>query len=212
MIDIEELVTFLEVHWEGESFPRDAVVRWFRQVNGEGTVTLNSQDLERLVRVCYKVVTPIVMNNKLDASESERETSSVRRLEVSDVLELLGDGPEEDTATGLLRIHGRALAGGEVGYVTIKGNQGTVFIETGGNLFIVVKETPLTDAIPGSSNGATPQESRKLKEGEMLSVLEHPKKDEASGSMYTKVKAQNDGAVGWATSVSGQGQVFLKVV
>jgi hypothetical protein len=200
----EDFASFLEAHWDTGVFPKDAVVRWFGDLNTE---FIEAKDLERLMRVCYKVVSPVVMNDKLNASDSE--TSAIRRLQVDDVLELCGDGAEEDTATGVMRIHARCLSGGEVGYVTVKSNQGTVFIETGGSLFIVTEETPLRDSSGSQSTG---EASRKLKKGEMLEVLEHPRKDEASGAMFTKVKTQSDGVIGWATAVSSQGQVFLKVV
>jgi hypothetical protein len=204
----DEFVSFLEAHWDKTVFPRDAVVRWFGQLNGDSTEKIEARDLERLVRVCYKVVNPVAMNDKLNASDSE--TSAVRRLQVDDVLELCGDGAEEDTATGVMRIHARCLSGGsEVGYVTVKSNQGTVFIETGGALFIVIEETSLRDSSGSQSNS---EASRKLKKGEILEVLEFPRKDEASGATMTKVKAQSDGAVGWTTSLSSQGQAFLKVV
>lgn len=210
-IDQEALIKFLQAHWDDSIFPRDAVVRWFERIHREDNVALKPADLERLTRVLYKVVNPVLMTPKLDASDSDIGVSR-RRVEYDEVLELIGKGLEEDTATGVMRIHARSLKEGDVGYVTVKGNQGTVFVEAGGATFIVQKETTLDETSSVSAAGDEKEESHKLKEGEILEVLEHPKKDEASGDWRTKLKSQTSGRVGWATSVSSQGRVFLKVV
>lgn len=208
-ISEDELVKYLEKYWGDQgSFPKNSVERWFKKLNGEGTEIIEPKDLERLARVCYKVVRPIVMNDKLDASDSE--SSSLLRLQRDDVLELVGDGPEEDKTTGVTRIKAKALAGGEVGYVTLKGNNDTVFLETGGDLARVTMDVPLTKNF--ADNEANENIGEKLKPHDVLEVFEYPKKDEASGDMRLKVKVQSDGRVGWATSVTSQGYYFLKVV
>merc|ERR1719253_254375 len=97
------------------------------------------------------------------------------------------------------------------------GNQGTKFIQEGGSIFKVVKETILTEAfeIDGGSKETTRKlkdNTRKLKVNELVEVREWPKKEEKTGLMRMKCKAKADGATGWATTLGNSGVEFLVVV
>jgi len=94
--------------------------------------------------------------------------------------------------------------------VTPVGNQGTVFLKPGGNIFKVVKETILTGTfIIGEESK---QKDRKLKVGEILEVREWEKKEENTGLMRMKVCVKSDGQLGYATTVGNTGIKFLEVV
>merc|ERR1712196_497768 len=96
------------------------------------------------------------------------------------------------------------------GWVTPVGNQGTIFLkETEGGLVMkVMKETILTASFEICGD-AGKEQSRKLKPGEMVEVLQWMKKDETSGLMRAKVKTKVGSYVGWATAVGQNGQEFL---
>jgi len=66
-------------------------------------------------------------------------------------------------------------------------------------------------AAPGPTTGQE-AEGRKLKAGELVEVIEYPRKDEKSGSMRMKCKAISDGHVGYATCQGNTGAVFMDCV
>lgn len=198
----EEFLAVLREAWVEEEFPNDQAAQWFDRFVGAGVEGLALNDFTRLVRVCYKVVKTTVLTNGMNLKDSK----VVRRLEVDEVVELR-DGPRKDEISDLLRIEARAVKDGATGFVTLTGNQGSTYLEKGGTLFVVVKETLLTK----NADLASQDSSRKLKEGDNLDVLEFGMKNKATGLTRLKVRIQSDGAVGWATSVGNTGVAFLKV-
>merc|ERR1712139_528958 len=100
------------------------------------------------------------------------------------------------------------------GWVTPAGNQGTVYLVDGGNVFKVVKETILTGAfvIGEAPEGGAKVKDRKLKVGELVEVREWAKKEETSGLMRMKVCVKSDGQIGWATSLGNTGIKFLEML
>jgi len=104
----------------------------------------------------------------------------------------------------------KSMTDGVEGWVTPVGNRGTVFIEDGGNMFKVVKETILTGSFVIGEDTKT--KDLKLKVGEICEAREWPKKEENSGLMRMKVAMKNGGQVGYVTSVGNTGINFLEVM
>eukprot|EP00927_Polykrikos_kofoidii_P077114 TRINITY_DN74094_c0_g1_i1.p1 TRINITY_DN74094_c0_g1~~TRINITY_DN74094_c0_g1_i1.p1 ORF type:complete len:1050 (+),score=239.36 TRINITY_DN74094_c0_g1_i1:42-3191(+) len=173
--------------------------RLFKHVAGEASVISKDQFLD-LIRLYYKCVKGTVMSEEISI-----KSKTARRLEVAEVVEAL-EGPTKDETAKVLRIRCKAVEDDVVGWVTIAGNQGTTFLEVGGNIYDCVKETVLTD-------GLSVQESktiRRISKGESIEVLEFPKVDEGCGVKRIKGKAKLDGAVGWITVNSNQGTTYLE--
>merc|ERR1712066_1160196 len=53
---------------------------------------------------------------------------TIRKLDPGEVLEALED-PQKDDGIGLMRVKCRAEKDGKEGYITLAGNQGTVYLE-----------------------------------------------------------------------------------
>merc|ERR1712099_96765 len=125
-------------------------------------------------------------------------------------------GPLKEDDAEVARVRVKAMKDDVDGWVTPMGNQGTVFLEEGGNLFKVVKETILTESFEldgGSSKDATRKlkdTTRKLKEGEIVEVREWARKEEKSGLIRMKCKVKSSGAIGWVTTVGNQGNVYVE--
>merc|ERR1712130_980660 len=85
---------------------------------------------------------------------------------------------------------GKIVGEDTLGYVTIAGNQGTAFLEPGGNIYRCLQECSMTEDTTEDSD-----EVRKIAKGEKIVVVEFPKKD----FLRLKGRAQLDGAVGWVT-------------
>mmetsp|Transcript_30916 Transcript_30916/g.64858 ORF Transcript_30916/g.64858 Transcript_30916/m.64858 type:complete len:163 (-) Transcript_30916:144-632(-) len=136
------------------------------------------------------------------------EGTNLRRLEAGEILEIL-EGPIEEDTVHVMRVHAKAMKDDVDGWVSVAGNQGSVFLEDGGNLWKVIKETILTESFEldgDSSKDATRKlkdTTRKLKVGETVVVREWPRKEEKSGLTRMKCKAK-DGVVGWATTMGNQ--------
>merc|ERR1740130_818433 len=109
-------------------------------------------------------------------------------------------GPtKEEEGSEISRLKVKAMSDDLEGWVTPVGNQGTVFLEEGGKLFKVVKETILTGSFVIGEDTKT--KDRKLKVGEICEARVWAKKEEASGLMRMQVALKADGQVGWVTSV-----------
>eukprot|EP00747_Dinoflagellata_sp_TGD_P213114 gnl/TRDRNA2_/TRDRNA2_86113_c0_seq2.p2 gnl/TRDRNA2_/TRDRNA2_86113_c0~~gnl/TRDRNA2_/TRDRNA2_86113_c0_seq2.p2 ORF type:complete len:133 (-),score=35.44 gnl/TRDRNA2_/TRDRNA2_86113_c0_seq2:94-492(-) len=128
------------------------------------------------------------------------------------------EGPVKEEVVDVMRLRVRVVFGGEgEGWVTIAGNTGSKILESCENVLRVLKATALTEDVARDS-----PEVRSLSEGEIVEVLEwEKKKDEASdqkdeassqkGWQVVKVKAKSDGAVGWVSRLSADGEVQLRI-
>mmetsp|Transcript_28209 Transcript_28209/g.87772 ORF Transcript_28209/g.87772 Transcript_28209/m.87772 type:complete len:109 (+) Transcript_28209:474-800(+) len=108
------------------------------------------------------------------------------------------------------------MSDGVTGWITLSGNKSSVYLEDGGGIFKVLKETILTDsfelAVGKDVTRKLHDTTRKLAPGELIEVHEWPRLEEASGLTRMKGRARADGHVGWATTVGNQGAVFLDVL
>jgi len=134
------------------------------------------------------------------------KSKTVRRLDVGEVLEAI-EGPCKDDGVGVMRVKCKAVQDDAVGWVTIAGNQGTPFLEPGGNFYACVKETSLTDGLSIQDSKTV----RKVAKGEVIEVLEFSKKDEALDVKRIKGRAKLDGATGWITVSGNQGTTYLEL-
>mmetsp|Transcript_92815 Transcript_92815/g.286550 ORF Transcript_92815/g.286550 Transcript_92815/m.286550 type:complete len:1071 (-) Transcript_92815:116-3328(-) len=164
---------------------------------------ISKEDFMRVVRIFYKVVKEIVLSDNLLIEQS----GQIRRMDLGEVMEVF-QGPMLDPSVGVYRIHGRALKDGIVGWVTVAGNQGITFLLPGGNVFKVVKPTPLTEELK-DVEGQKPV--RMLNEGDVLEVVDWARTSRSAlGVTRLKAKIQGDDAVGWATVMDKDGAVFLE--
>jgi len=170
----------------------------FEHVSGEAGEITKEQFLE-LIRLYYKCVKSTVLSEDISI-----KSKTVRRLEVGEVLEAL-EGPATEDGANVKRVRCLCVQDEATGWVTIAGNQGTAFLEPGGNLYSCVKETVLTDG-PSVQDSKT---VRRVAKGELIEVVEFSKKD-AAEIKRIKGKAKLDGASGWITVCGNQGTNFLE--
>lgn len=131
--------------------------------------------------------------------------ASVRKLEVGEFVEVL-DGPKIESS-GLTRVHARAITDNKEGWVTVRGNQGTPFLQDAGKpCYYAVEPVALQD----SFGSADAKEVRRLKVNEVVEVLEGPRKEEMGNTIRGRGKTCNDGTVGWFTIKSKTGEVFAE--
>lgn len=165
-----------------------------------------------LVRNYMKVAKDTVITS----GASIKDSKTLRRLDAGEIVEVVR-GPCEEGTVKVMRVQAKVMKDDLEGWITVSGNQGTTFLEEGGNIFKVVAETILTDAfeLDGGDAGAAKKvkdTTRKLKIGELVEVRAWAKKEEKSGLLRMKCKCLSDGSVGWATTFGNQGTEYLKVV
>jgi len=156
-----------------------------------------------LLRQFKKVVKDTVLTAGLSIKESE----TLRRLETGEVVECISS-PEKEEAVDVMRIQVKVLKDDLEGWVTLSGNDGSFFLQDGGNLFKVVKETIVTPEF--ELDAGVGQATKKLKQGEIVEVREWQRKEEKSGLMRMKCKARSSGIIGWVTTIGNQGNVYLE--
>ncbi|OLQ07452.1 hypothetical protein AK812_SmicGene9135 [Symbiodinium microadriaticum] len=83
---------------------------------------ISKEGFKELVRVFYKCVKATVMSEEMSI-----KSKTIRRLEVGE-------------ATKVKRLRCLATQDECMGWVTLAGNQGTSFLEAGGNFYTCVKE------------------------------------------------------------------------
>jgi len=165
-----------------------------------GQPSIGKDQFVELIRLFYKVVKQSVLGE----SQSIK-SKTLRRLEAGEIVEVV-EGPTKDDGVGVIRLRCRAVKDEVEGWVTVTGNQGTVFLEQGGNTMACVKETPMTDGLSVESSKTI----RRISRGEVIEVIEFPKKDESMNVMRIKGKAKLDGTTGWVTVMGNQGTTFLE--
>merc|ERR1712187_239809 len=127
----------------------------------------------------------------------------VRKLAVGEFFE--ASGPVvEDSSTGVSRLPGKALQDGKDGWITLKGNAGTVYAEAATKYYSVKKETQLEKKFP--SAGA--ESIRNMEVGETFQLIEGPREEKAQPETRAKVRCFSDGTVGWISKRGGLVKVW----
>ncbi|CAE8604043.1 unnamed protein product, partial [Polarella glacialis] len=213
----KDFLTFFEKKCEKEE-PKEGAApapsqedlgRLFKFLDEKGEGSVNKERLMLLIRTCMKVLKDGLITDNASIADGQ----TLRRLEVGEVVEVLSS-PAADGDTEVMRAKCRTTKDGLEGWVSISGNQGSVFLQEGGTVFKVVKEIIMTDSFELDSEDSkdVTKEPRKLRAGELIEVRVFESKEEKSGLVRLKCKAKSDGALGWVTIVGNAGTKFLEVV
>merc|ERR1712012_339323 len=96
-------------------------------------------------------------------------SQTLRRLALNEVIEVL-EGPIKDDQSEVVRVRAKTMEDGLEGWITVQGNQGSMFLQEGGNVFKVIKETILTESFEIQATKEKVRRvrdlTRKLKPGE----------------------------------------------
>lgn len=91
-----------------------------------------------------------------------------------------------------VRLHVKAVSDGKQGWVTLRGSQGTVFVEASKSHYAVGRACSLR-----KTKAVESDEVKKLEVGETLEALEPPKEEMPPRKLAYRVRALQDGNVGW---------------
>jgi hypothetical protein len=118
----------------------------------------------------------------------------VRKVGVGEALEVVAsdDQAKPDTDKAITRLRFKAPRDGKEGWVTLKGNNGTIFVEMSKSHYVVDKDLPLRETITKGSALV-----RSLIIGEVLEALEPAKELKPEAKLGVKIRPLEDGKVGW---------------
>lgn len=166
---------------------KDGTTGWVTVKDKEGVVNAETSGKY------YACTAPIAMTDVQDI----KSCKVLRKLEVNEVLRVL-EGPmaeEGKEGAGVSRVRGQSMKDGMVGWVTIKGNAGTVYAEESTKLYTLVREAPLQKRF----SSVSAETVRLLAKDEAVEILEGPKDEKFDALVRAKGKALSDGAIGWVT-------------
>lgn len=145
----------------------------------------------------------IAVTTSLDISTGK----TIRRAEMDELL-IVTEGPCTDEKLGVSRIKGRMLRDGQEGWVTLKGNQGTPYLQEVEKPYFSTTIQVRLDKESGNVEGQG--EVRKLAPDEILELVEGPKKETFPDSIRVRGKAMKDGATGWILAQDKAGVVIAE--
>lgn len=162
----------------------DGATGWFTVKDSKGTVMAETDGQY------YSCITSVAMTDEMDI----KNCNVMRKLTEGELFTVI-EGPVNDKDAGITRVKGKAMKDEVEGWITIKGNAGTVYAEASSKHYTVVEEVPFQKQF-SSSDGET---VRLLEKGEAMQALEGPKEEVLPPQVRVKAKALSDGAVGWLT-------------
>jgi len=166
----------------------DGAMGWFSVRDRAGTVFAEADGK-------YSSCTSsVAMTDNMDI----KDCKVIRKLAAGELF-TVEEGPIEEKEAGITRVKGKTMKDELDGWITIKGNAGTVYAEASTKHFCVLQDTPLTKKFSSSNSG---EEVRVLAKGEAMQVLEGPKEESFPPETRFKGRALSDGALGWVTMTS----------
>lgn len=122
-----------------------------------------------------------------------KDCKVVRKLVVGELIAVT-EGPVVEKE-GVSRVKGKCLADGLEGWLTTKGNAGTVYAEASSKHYTIVQEVALQSRF--QSVGA--EAVRQLAAGEIVQVMEGPKEEAVAPEVRAKVRSVLDNTAGWVS-------------
>jgi len=156
----------------------------------------------KYVQIYYTVSREIAITDEFLVGDT---CKTIRKCEKDELLEVM-EGPTIDEGSKCTRVKARALLDGQVGWVSVKGNQGTAFL--------AVAEKPYFASIKAEaalkSDAGGNDVVRTLKMGEVLEMVEGPRKELMPDTIRAKVRAGKDKAVGWIVIKDKEGVTYAE--
>jgi len=162
----------------------DKVTGWSTVKDKKGSVFTEANDK------VYKCVAGVAMTDALDI----KNCKVVKKLAIDELMVML-EGPIDEEAASITRMKAKSIADGKEGWVTIKGNAGTVYAEKSAKHYSVLQEVPLQKTFATEGGELI----RTLNQDEVLFLLDGPKEESVEPEVQVKGRAVSDGSTGWVS-------------
>merc|ERR1711957_516490 len=163
--------------------------------NAVGWVTLKNKEGQMLATLTDTLI--IKAGVGMTDGQDMKACKVLRKLEEGEKFNTCGN-EIEDKENGVFRVEGVAAKDDKKGWITTRGNRGSVFAVSEGNSskkYSATHEIDLQLQMQSSSGL-----KRKLEVGETFSVLEGPREEKALPVKRVEVRALADGVTGWVSS------------
>lgn len=170
----------------------DSAEGWItlRDSAGDASAVAKSDNL-------YVCRSAIAMTDSFDIKSCQ----VIRKVAKGETLLVIGGREgKEDAEVEITRLQFRAAKDGVEGWVTLKGNQGTVFLDVSGVHYTMTREVVLR---AGKERDAAVV--RRLQAGEAFAGAGEPEEEQPPARFVLRARALEDGASGWVSFSSGGG-------
>lgn len=179
----QEVATELAVRCKS----KDGAIGWITIRDGKGvTFASPSQKL-------YVCKSTIAMTEALDIHGGK----VMRKVDVGEALEVVGD-EQASNNKDITRLKFRAVRDGKEGFVTLKGNQGTVYLAISDSHFVADKAMTLR-----AGAGRDSDVVKQIAAGDVLEGQEAPKEVKPDAKMGARVRSIEDNSTGWVVFTPG---------
>jgi len=161
----------------------DGTIGWFTFRSSQG------EDAAQPGSKCYVIASVIALTDGVNIKSSK----VLRKLEKGEILVCV-EGPVEDDTPGCTRIKVVAKKDGKEGWVTSKGNGGTVYAEESGQVYVLSREVQLQGSF--ESDSAT---VKVLEQGASIELLKGPVQATPNAVIRVKGLVTSSGQQGWLT-------------
>jgi hypothetical protein len=143
----------------------------------------------------YKCVSATALTDSVDIQACK----PLRKIDVGEILEIqeTEEKPGEDS-TVAQRVYVKAAKDGKIGWATIQGSRGTVFLKPDSQ-YKVQKSVAMRAAM-----GSEAKLTRQLEEGEMFTPIGAPKEQKPPGLIGIHVRSDDGQRSGWVVYMSGE--------
>jgi len=184
----------------GEAYKAEQVTLLCRHIDCGG---IGKRKFQAFLQTYFVVVKGIAITDDFEISKAK----TIRKADAEEVIELL-EGPKADDKLAVQRIKGKSLKDGIEGWISLKGNQGTPFLqEVEKPYYTCSKEVNLEREFKTEGEEGV---VRALKADEVLELIEGPRKETFEPGVRVKGKANSDGALGWFTVRDKAGTIFAE--
>jgi len=126
-----------------------------------------------------------------------KECQVVRKVDVGETLEVVGE-TKQDSTVEISRLEFRSIRDGKKGWVTLRGNQGTIFMEPSMSHYVLSADGTMRSSAARSSAVV-----REIQKGETLEAVESPIEDQPESRVLAKVRALESAEDGWICWAKG---------
>lgn len=185
--------------------------RVYGKISPGASGNVSAQQFGFLTNCYYRVTKPTTLIDTL----SIKGGNILHRLKINDSVRVIGVAEVDESST---TVRHRVIFEDKEGYVTIKGNQGSVFLEPQSFHFQVTKDTVLTNKFDMQAFSVV----RRLKIGDVLRARSLPKEESKSGLWRLEVicllpkdaacKTTEEDNSGFVTMKGNQGTTFLESI
>mmetsp|Transcript_93948 Transcript_93948/g.289726 ORF Transcript_93948/g.289726 Transcript_93948/m.289726 type:complete len:1988 (+) Transcript_93948:65-6028(+) len=183
-----EEVSSSEVHLKMTAC-KDASAGWLTLRDLAGTTFASTSPK---VYVCRST---IAMTDVFDIASCK----VVRKVDIGEALVVVeGQQEQSDAEKSIKRLKFRGTKDDREGWVTLQGNQGTVYVEPSKSHYVIEKQTAVRQSLEKDSAVV-----RQLSTGEVVEGVDAPKEVRPDTKMGVKARSLEDGKAGWITFAPG---------